>query len=326
MAEKRNLYIHLTDKCNLFCLHCYCGEKLIKKRQMTWDYFKNVVRLFVNEFGIITLTGGEAVLSPIIYQAIELLNKANCYLRLDTNGQELDEFFQKVTPKMVSELRFSLDGSCPEINDLIRRRPGAFEKCVANIKRAVELGFFVEMTATITKQNYQDVSKIIDLARKLKVSAMNFHLVTVNGNSRYNDVELDPRLWIEVVEKQIKSQQGIIIKYPPRFAVDKIPDDYCGCVGHKNNRLSVFSDGQAFNCALYFDTDLNSRRVEEDKIVFVKNRNEIDDFHKINREHCGACQRFYDITTLDKNDLDKDKIIPLCIYYKKTLNCGSEKH
>lgn len=318
---KRNLYIHLADKCNLFCLHCYCGEKLIKKRQMTWDCFKNVAGLFATEFDIITLTGGEAVLSPIIYQVISLLNKNNCYLRLDTNGQELDKFFQKVTPKIVSELRFSIDGSCPEINDLIRRKAGAFETAVANLKRAVELGFFVEMTTTVTKQNYQDVSNIIDLARRLNVAVMNFHLVTVNGNSRHNDVELDPRLWLKVIEQQIKPQQGIIIQYPPRFAVGKLPEDYGGCVGHKNNRLSIFSGGQAFNCALYFDTDLNGRQVKENQICFRKDYTEINDFHLTNTAHCGVCRRFYDITTFDKKKLEQDQILPLCIYYKKTLNC-----
>lgn len=320
MPDKRNLYIHLTDKCNLFCLHCYCGERLIKKRQMTWDFFQNAVRLFGDEFDIVTLTGGEAVLSPIIYQVIELLNQKTNHLRLDTNGQELDEFFKKVTPQMVSELRFSIDGSRPEINDLIRRRPGSFEKCVANIKKAVALGFFVEMTATITKQNYRDVADIVELAKKLKVAVMNFHLVTVNGNSRDNDVELHPKDWLEVIEKQIKPQKGIKIKYPPRFALGKLPEDYGGCLGSKNERLSVFSGGQAFNCALYFDTDLNSRQVDKDRINFTQSPNETDDFHENNQKHCGACQRFYAITGFSKEDLDKEKIIPLCIYYKKCLN------
>lgn len=318
--EKRNLYFHLTDKCNLFCLHCYCGERIIKKRQMGWGFFKNAVRLFADEFDIVTLTGGEAVLSPVFYKVVEFLHKRKCYVRLDTNGQDLDKFFRKVAPKMISELRFSIDGSCSEINDIIRRRSGAFKKCIANIKKAVKLGFFVELTATVTKQNYQDVAKIINLAKQLKVAVMNFHLVTVNGNSRYNDVELHPKLWLDVVEKQIKPQKGIIIKYPARFAIEKLPIDYCGCSGYKNNRLSIFANSQAFNCALYFDTNFNSRTVENDKIIFTKSPNETDDFHKINQKYCGACQRFYDITTFNKKDLDRDKIIPLCIYYKKILN------
>jgi len=320
MKEKRNLYLHLTDKCNLFCLHCYCGDRIVKKRQMTWDFLKNAVRIFADEFDIITLTGGEAVLSPIFYQVIELLNEKGLCARLDTNGQDLDKFFKKITPKMVSELRFSVDGSCPGINDVIRRKTGSFEKCIANIKKAVKLGFFVEMTATVTKQNYKDMAKIIDLAKQLKVSVMNFHLATVNGNSRYNDVELNPKLWLDVVEKQIKPQKDIVIKYPPRFSVKKLPSDYCGCVGYKNNRLSVFADGQAFNCALYFDTNRNSREINENRIVFTESPNETDDFRGINQKHRGACQRFYEITTFSKKGLGKDKIIPLCIYYKKTLN------
>ncbi len=320
MKEKRNFYLHLTDKCSLFCLHCYCGERLIKKRQMTWDFFKNAVRLFGDEFDVITLTGGEAVLSPIFYRVVEFLNKKGCYVRLDTNGQELDKFFKKITPEMVSELRFSIDGSRSAINDVIRRKPGSFEKCIANVKKAIKLGFFVEITATVTKQNYKDVAKIIDLAKRLRVSVMNFHLVTVNGNSRCNDVELYPKLWLDVVEKQIKPQKSIVIKYPPRFSVKKLPSDYCGCTGYKNNRLSVFADGKAFNCAMYFDTNRNSRQIKDGKIVFTKSPNETDDFHNINQKHCGACQRFYNITTFDKKDLNEDKIIPLCIYYKKILN------
>jgi len=260
------------------------------------------------------------VLSPVIFEAIELFSKTGCHLRLDTNGQELDEFFRRVTPDLVSEVRFSIDGSTPEINDAIRRRPGAFTKCVANIKKAVSLGFFVEMTATIMKQNYRDVSNIIGLAKTLGVSVMNFHLVTVNGNSRDNDVELHPKLWLEeVVEKQIKPQTGITIKYPPRFAVGSPPPDYGGCAGEKSDRLSVFAGGEAYNCALYFDTNLNGRVVGGDKITLKEAPSEIQEFQKINREHHGVCQRFYDITTFDKKELDKGGIIPLCIYYKKTL-------
>lgn len=320
MKEKRNLYLHLTDKCNLFCLHCYNGDRLIKQRQMTWDYFNNAVNLFADEFDVITLTGGEAVLSPIFYQAVKLLNDKKSYVRLDTNGQELDGFFQKITPVMIPELRFSIDGSNPEINDIVRRKTGSFSKCITNVKKAVEIGFFVELTATITKQNYQDVSNIIELAKNLQVNVMNFHLVTVNGNSCQNDVELSPEQWLEVIEKQIKPQTGITIKYPPRFAIGDLPKDYCGCVGHKNNRLSIFADGPAFNCALYFDSNKNARQIEENKIIFKDNPTETTDFHQYNKNHCGACQRLYDITNYQKADLDKRDIIPLCIYYKKVLN------
>jgi len=325
MQGARNLYLHLSDRCNLSCLHCYCGEKLIKKRQMTWPCFQNIARLFLDEFDVITLTGGEAILSPIFRQVAKFLHQRGKYVRLDTNGQEMDEFFRKIKPGEISEIRFSLDGSCPAINDAIRRKKGSFEKCVANIEKAVKCGFYVEMTATVQKQNYGDVAEIINLAKKLKVSLMNFHLVTVNGNSRCNDVEIHPALWLKVIEGQIKPQTGIKIQYPPRFAIGQLPEDYGGCVGGKNNRLSVFADGQAFSCALYFDTSLNARRAEKDKIAFADSPNEIDDFRRINQKHRGICQRFYDITTFQKDELDKENILPLCIYHKKCVNGGAEK-
>jgi len=218
------------------------------------------------------------------------------------------------------EIRFSLDGSGPEINDTIRRKAGSFAKCVANIRKAVDLDFEVELTTTVTKQNYNDVSNIIALAKQLRVDVMNFHLVTVNGNSCANNVELPPELWLNIVENTIKPQTGITIKYPPRFAVKNIPKDYCGCVGQTNNRLSVFAGGQAFNCALYFDTDLNAMQIKDDRIILSESLNEITEFNGHNKKHCGACQKFYGITTFDKEDLEQKNIIPLCIYYKKIIN------
>lgn len=319
MSNARNLYLHLTDKCNLFCMHCYCGKKLKKQRQMSLEEAENAIKLFKKEFDVITLTGGEAVLSPIFYDIVKILNREKLYIRLDTNGQDLDEFFSKITPEQIQEIRFSIDGSTPKINDLIRQKKGAYEKAKRNIKKAVEKEFFVEITATITKQNYKDVKNIITLSKELGADIMNFHLVTVNGNSKQNDVELHPREWLKVIEEQIKTSKGIKIKYPQRFSCKLIPEGYCGCAGLKNSRLSVFSGGQAFNCALYFDTLKNARMINEREIQFNEKDTEIKDFKIINQNK-GICQRFYDITTFQKEELDKEGIVPLCIYYKKIIN------
>ena len=78
----------------------------------------------------------------------ELRRIGYTYIRMDTNGQFEDDMLALDGMKELDEVSFSIDGYSPETNDILRGE-GSFEKCHANIKRAAELGYTVDVTYCI---------------------------------------------------------------------------------------------------------------------------------------------------------------------------------
>ena len=92
--------------------------------------------------------------------------------------------------KMLDEITFSIDGPTAEINDPIRGK-GSFDKCVANIKKAKELGYNIDITSCISKGMIKRdengnlyLDRMIKFAEELGIEKMNFHNLFKTGVPR----------------------------------------------------------------------------------------------------------------------------------------------
>ena len=88
------------------------------------------------------------------------------------------------------KLHLALIGPTAEINDKIRGE-GSFDKCVANIKKAKELGYNIDITACISKEmiNRDEngnlyLDRMIRFAEDLGIEKINFHNLFKTGIDR----------------------------------------------------------------------------------------------------------------------------------------------
>lgn len=189
------LQLHITDKCNLRCKHCYRSGQPIKEMSLyearkAIDDFADASEKLGN--CVIGLTGGEPLLSENIFRILDYLKEKRSEGHpisaiLMTNGtlitskiaQKLNSYF----PFLYS-VQISLDGATPEVHDAIRGK-GSFKRAVRGLETLIDetqLGTIISFT--FHKQNLQDIPRIVELVEKLGVTGLHVTRLVPVGRAR----------------------------------------------------------------------------------------------------------------------------------------------
>ncbi|MFB3895159.1 MAG: radical SAM protein [bacterium] len=170
---------HLTDRCNLRCLHCY-QDQFLRDKELDWDRLKRICdNLFAtmdkwNAKLTIALTGGEPLLKEELWRLLEYLNEAPQVnsLSIITNGTIINRYIYLLSNYYkLDKLLISLDGFTSAINDLIRGK-GTFFKTIGNIQLAQQQGIPIIVMYTLLKQNIADAKSAIAFARRYHIDSV----------------------------------------------------------------------------------------------------------------------------------------------------------
>lgn len=115
------------------------------------------------------ISGGEPLLHPYIFEICEIIRSQNISLKIETNGEFIDE---KVAKK-ISRLKFrsvqiSLDGATASSHERLRLR-GDWKKTVSACRLLIKEGVNTEIVFVPTKFNIAEIGSLIDLAFTLGV-------------------------------------------------------------------------------------------------------------------------------------------------------------
>lgn len=171
-----SLFLHLTDRCNLSCTHCYvsCPDQKTHHDLQTALVLQMIDELVAHGGRQITLSGGEPLLHPELKKILTYA-APKLGIRLLTNGTLIDRTWASFLADLDITIQISLDGANEEIHDSIRGR-GSFSqilKAVACLQTA-GLGPKIHFSTTIMKQNIHDLAGVIFLAEKLGIPQVRF--------------------------------------------------------------------------------------------------------------------------------------------------------
>lgn len=181
-----DLWIHLTDTCNMHCPFCYSssGDKGIQKLDLG-----NVIR-FVEKIpyekrnGII-ISGGEPFLYPDLPELVKELKALAFKITIISNGTAGNDKYKDVLP-YINALQISVDGSTEEIYQCTRGK-GNFPKVVKSLNLAHELGVRnIVVSFTTNKYNIDDMANMADFARRNHVN--HIHITKIIPSGRANDI------------------------------------------------------------------------------------------------------------------------------------------
>jgi len=154
-----DLRVSVTDRCNYKCVYCRTGNEGAQYTELpTADYLR-MVRLFVS-LGVekVRLTGGEPLLrSGLVEMVHELAEMRTAYLpdgrfvgesgrgvpldiALTTNGHLLEGLAQPLKDAGLNRVTVSMDAVDAETFAAITRVPRSFDKVLAGIRKAREVG------------------------------------------------------------------------------------------------------------------------------------------------------------------------------------------
>lgn len=166
---------HITNLCNLRCIHCYqddfsshqelglndllkIGENIIKTMEK-WDAY-----LFLS------LTGGEPLIKSEIWSLLDYFKNSNRILELNliTNGVLVDLYIEDILRSKIKKIFVSLDGISSEVNDRIRGK-GVFKKVLSNILLLKANKITTFLMYTLMNLNYEEAKNLINFCKELGV-------------------------------------------------------------------------------------------------------------------------------------------------------------
>jgi radical SAM protein with 4Fe4S-binding SPASM domain len=297
----RNVYLYITEACQLRCGHCYMGERLERATFMPLPQVIDVLTSWRRMGGSkLSILGGEPTLHPNLSAIVAHANGLGYeQVILNTNGlRSAARKLRAFEPPDFAYIQVSLDGGSPATHDQVRGR-GTFQAAWRTTAELAARGFDTRIICTVNKANMVDCLELLPMADRAGVSLVKYHVFSGIGNGAENDAWLvSPAEWIDFYEalERLRGKYKTKIWYQPTYARSHqmqrfAGEGYRGCIGRTLDRISIFPDGRAYVCSYLFDTDLNYANIVDGRIVLNKGPNEFDLFTSVlHQGSCGSCK------------------------------------
>lgn len=215
----------VTYACNLKCKHCYANAGKALTDELTTEDAKTVIeQLDRASVPMLAFSGGEPLVRKDIFELTKYASERGIYVAVATNATLITKKKAKEMKEAgVGFTQISLDGASAETHDSFRGVKGVFDKTVKGIKNCVNEGLFVNIATTATKNNYEEIPKIIDLCEDFGVNWFMIYNFIPTGRGRFiskNDLtpqkreELLKMLW----ERLRNGSKVNVLSTAPQFA------------------------------------------------------------------------------------------------------------
>lgn len=321
----------ITSKCNLNCVHCIneSGESREPDAFSTEEGLILIEQLAELGCNDLVLSGGEPFIRKdwaILAQKVRALGMG---LHFMTNGLLINDDVINILKNLgISSVSFSLDGASPETHDFMRGKPGAFDKLIATIEKAVRSGITVTVCTTVTRKNFHEIEKIINLLIRLGVSVHQIQLGKLQGRMPA-DLVLDEREYYSLAEQVVKFRRrylnkikiveadciGYYSKLSPELEIKTWTGCQCGL-----GIVCIESGGGVKGCPHRHDTEGNCKEtplkeIWNDNSKFAYNRRFSRDRLKGYCKECSygnLCRGGCSVNTCSSRGTDKET--PYCLY------------
>ena len=189
MKPMESLYLNITDRCNLNCLHCF-NRTYHTLQDMDYDTIMRVVQQFVEMDGKeLYLSGGEPFVHGSINEIVEEVcsKYPNLKIYILTNGTLIDENFIAIMRKYQNLfLQISIDGGTAETHDK-QRGKGSFEQVIRalNLLSVIEEPDRVMLRMSLSRLNYTGLDDAFQLSLHYN-RLITFLFIVKMGNAKLN--------------------------------------------------------------------------------------------------------------------------------------------
>lgn len=258
---------HLTEKCNLACLHCYQGDGNYPELpgQQVIRYLseaKSTLEEWTAEYGLnfqpaLHLTGGEPLLFNGLWDVLDSSVGLGFRVTVLSNGTLIDDAIaRRFAEKGVKSVQISLEGMEETHNHL--RGKDSFARAIAGAGNLMKNGVDVTFNVTLSRLNVEQVGEIVSFSRNLGIPRVGFSRLVPSGRGQALSKEALAINQLRNVYRKIESLNGngvaLIINDPLKCLLNDqkdtlIPGDVPlgGCSAGVNG-ITVLPDGTVMPC------------------------------------------------------------------------------
>ncbi len=189
-----SLFISITSRCNLSCLHCAVygkahsyGPDLTTAQWLS--FIDHIAHLKVFR---VKISGGEPFAREDIFTILDHLSGKPIRFSLNTNAALIDEHAARrlqTYGTRLSDIMVSLDGGSEEVHDALRG-PGAFRDTIRGLGYLVERIGRISAYCTVTRLNIGHLVEVARLADELGLDGVKFNDLISLGRGHDNQGKL----------------------------------------------------------------------------------------------------------------------------------------
>jgi MoaA/NifB/PqqE/SkfB family radical SAM enzyme len=304
--------LHLTERCNLKCRHCYqtgrnVDEMTHQEVMEAVSEVSAVLREWKGTYDIdfspsFNVTGGEPFLRKDLFEILSEIGGQGFDLYLLTNGILIDEEKAKALLHVgVKGVQVSIEG--PEKTHESIRGRGSFQGSLRGVRNLLDSGVKVTLNVTLSSLNAGHVAELIELSSKLGVHRLGFSRLVPSGRG---EAMLENMLSTEQVrglyEKIFSLDTGpleIVTGDPvasqsTAYAGEDRGDVPVGGCAAGVSGLTILPDGTMVPCRRLSVRIGNIRRDSFREVWATSKVLEALRDRKRYRGKCGACKRWAD--------------------------------
>lgn len=301
MVEKKlqSITFSITNLCNLSCIWCFQDSYSTVDEKNGIEELERKIEI-IKRIGPhtrnITLTGGEPLTNPYIYEILEACLNYTEQVGITTNGLLLNDKMIDYLLKNKIGLVISLDGT-EEIHDRIRGK-GTFQKTFKNIMLCRDKGVTVALQMTVSKLNIENIKFLINLAKRLKVTLAIQRMIPSGRGSTFDHLQLS--------REELKSLATTLSEsgYPYVRSKDalhrpetnnvvslmkKYPDCIVGGCKVGMGYVYVEQDGSVFGCP-FMQKSIGNVLYTDESIISVLNNSQMIKDIRSQSAYTGKCR------------------------------------
>lgn len=214
----------ITRACQLHCRHC--RARAIPRRdpdELSLEEMIPVLDDLAGNFAhppILVLTGGDPLERPDLDDIIQEARARNLVVAVAPSATPrlTPEVVQRWHELGVHSVSLSLDGSDRLVHDAFRGSRGTFERTIAMAETVVKAGLGLQINTSISQQTVDQLPKMAELVRHLKVTSWELFFVIPTGRARLMDA-----LSGEEIEQVLEWLTEFSVKQPFRVTTVGAP-------------------------------------------------------------------------------------------------------
>jgi radical SAM protein with 4Fe4S-binding SPASM domain len=289
----------VTKRCNLHCKHCSISEE--DPEELTTEegfaIIEDAAKLGPVKFAF---TGGEPLLRDDIYELIEYASSFDMQVVMATNGTLISDAVAKRLKKAGLERAAMSIDAIGNAHDDFRGVDGAFEDVTRGLNACKNAGLATQLFAMVTKANYHELTKIIELADDLNLWRIYLiYLIAVGRGKNISEACLSTDENMRFFDFVAKKQKEVTVWLKPicnpqywAYLTDKGLVDggngFTGCTAGIS-RFHIFPNGDVTPCAYL---PVKAGNIREHRFLDIVRNSEMFKALRARevKGHCATCK------------------------------------
>lgn len=159
-SESITLQLHVTNKCNLRCKHCYVSSGDAFPNEVGVETWLKVIDAVSQRHKKVhlSISGGEPLLVSWLEELLASANSKGLRTSILSNGMLWTERRIEALKPYLDFVNISLDGASDSVHDAVRGK-GSFRQAIRGISRLGEAGVEVGINVCLMRSNVADIEE-----------------------------------------------------------------------------------------------------------------------------------------------------------------------